>query len=98
MGFTLGLCLAEANGWVLLFWRSLSFESLGNFLISFRRLGLRGCGFVLGERLLHRDTLVGCFEFGFFELDGIVMYKMLYIFGVVISRRFLCFWRTMVFF
>jgi len=33
MTLTLGLCLAEANGWVLLFWGSLSFEFLGNFLV-----------------------------------------------------------------
>jgi hypothetical protein len=58
MSFTLGLCLAEANGWVLLFWRDLSFKSLVNFLVfdlRFFRWGLfLGWGFnMLGNCFLY---------------------------------------------
>jgi len=33
MSFAVGLCSAEANGWVLLFWWGLSFKFPGEFLV-----------------------------------------------------------------
>jgi len=59
MRFTLSLCFAKANGWVLLFWWEQSFKFLGDFLLinlRFFRWGLLVVGFgfsVLGNCFLY---------------------------------------------
>lgn len=52
MTFTVGLCSAEANGWVLLFWWSLSFKFLGSFLVIDLRLFHRGLFIEWGLNML----------------------------------------------
>ena len=100
MNLTLCLCSAEANGWVLLFWWSLSFKFLGDFLVGDLRLfhwGLQFAGYgfgMLSNCFFYRNALKDCFPFGFFALDGLVMREMLQIFWVDIGCCVLRFRRT----
>jgi hypothetical protein len=96
MSCALGLCLAETNSRILLFWRKMAFKFLRDFLIVGVCLlcwGLFG-GYgnhVLSKRFLHTNSLKDCFPFCFCDLNSFMLRKMFQVFWMNIGLVGLCF-------